>query len=570
MAADAGWLFTGGDALYQSMDQAVIGEDGSVYMAVTNRGTIDFAPTESFSDNRDVVTAAPDGRNQLVIAKYDANGNFQWATPSSSGHAGAGSFSVDAGGVYLQGSFDGPADLDLNDPSPTHEIANNSESRIHYYARLDASTGKYDWVKTADVFLEASSAADGTSYVLLTKTGSGLTFDGVTYNNSENFEKFSILVQLDSSGQLIRTQRLGSWEFFTVDDIQVEDSSDNPSEWTLFGTGYSQSILYFGDADQLHLESTAGESNDRFTDRDNHLLAFALNANDGNLKWANVYETDWSQRGRSVHPVADGSVFIDAQSEPESSYADPPGTTIFDPSQPDSAITGAGDFILKLDSNGSFERVLHNEGSLGTYEIYDASADGLLIGVVPDNPIHASSSSPASEFVFANYLLEPDGDTSEFIFSVDSDLQTASPLFTANPHDLDAEIARVGYETIKVHNGLATTAGLIRGRGTFADGSPYTTPTNEEFQTPSFQIFASQFELPAQPDLPTAPTPPVTTVLFADSFEYGQWNGKWVEDSQNDWFTSSQRSGEGRYSAEVDGSANNAKLTVAESFDLSG
>lgn len=30
-------------------------------------------------------------------------------------------------------------------------------------------------------------------------------------------------------------------------------------------------------------------------------------------------------------------------------------------------------------------------------------------------------------------------------------------------------------------------------------------------------------------------------VLLADSFEAGQWAGVWVEDSQNDWSTSSQR-----------------------------
>ena len=36
---------------------------------------------------------------------------------------------------------------------------------------------------------------------------------------------------------------------------------------------------------------------------------------------------------------------------------------------------------------------------------------------------------------------------------------------------------------------------------------------------------------------------PVT--LFADSFENGEWNGKWVEDSQNDWFASTQRATDG-------------------------
>ena len=57
-------------------------------------------------------------------------------------------------------------------------------------------------------------------------------------------------------------------------------------------------------------------------------------------------------------------------------------------------------------------------------------------------------------------------------------------------------------------------------------------------------------------------------VLFADSFEQGQWNGQWVEDSQNDWFTSTQRSTDGSYSAEVDGRATDATLTMANPVDL--
>jgi hypothetical protein len=58
--------------------------------------------------------------------------------------------------------------------------------------------------------------------------------------------------------------------------------------------------------------------------------------------------------------------------------------------------------------------------------------------------------------------------------------------------------------------------------------------------------------------------------LFEDSFELSQWNGKWVQDSQNDWFQSTQRSTTGSNSAEVDGSANNATLTTANVIDLSG
>ncbi|MCP3976554.1 MAG: hypothetical protein GY720_18865, partial [bacterium] len=48
--------------------------------------------------------------------------------------------------------------------------------------------------------------------------------------------------------------------------------------------------------------------------------------------------------------------------------------------------------------------------------------------------------------------------------------------------------------------------------------------------------------------------------VFYDSFENGAWNGLWTEDSQGDWFTSSQRSTAGSRSAEVDGRAEDAEL----------
>ena len=57
---------------------------------------------------------------------------------------------------------------------------------------------------------------------------------------------------------------------------------------------------------------------------------------------------------------------------------------------------------------------------------------------------------------------------------------------------------------------------------------------------------------------------PSEVVLFEDSFEIGgnsnDWNGKWVEDSQDDFFRSTQRATDGSRSAEVDGWAFGADI----------
>ncbi|MFC1715382.1 S8 family serine peptidase [Candidatus Poribacteria bacterium] len=68
----------------------------------------------------------------------------------------------------------------------------------------------------------------------------------------------------------------------------------------------------------------------------------------------------------------------------------------------------------------------------------------------------------------------------------------------------------------------------------------------------------------------TAAPPPPSDVIFEDSFEVGEWNGNWVEDGQNDWKRSTQRERDGSYSAEVDGGATNATLTMANPIDLFG
>jgi PKD repeat protein len=57
-------------------------------------------------------------------------------------------------------------------------------------------------------------------------------------------------------------------------------------------------------------------------------------------------------------------------------------------------------------------------------------------------------------------------------------------------------------------------------------------------------------------------------VEFYDSFEEGL--GSWTQDTQNDWFVSTQRATDGRHSAEVDGRARDATLTMAKAIDLSG
>ena len=74
--------------------------------------------------------------------------------------------------------------------------------------------------------------------------------------------------------------------------------------------------------------------------------------------------------------------------------------------------------------------------------------------------------------------------------------------------------------------------------------------------------FLSQYVIPSITDQSAPP-------LFYDSFENGEWNGLWVQDGQSDWYSSKQRATVGSASAEVDGPASNATLTMAQPVALS-
>jgi|GEM_PF-577975 len=69
-----------------------------------------------------------------------------------------------------------------------------------------------------------------------------------------------------------------------------------------------------------------------------------------------------------------------------------------------------------------------------------------------------------------------------------------------------------------------------------------------------FAIVGAYWQQPVSPS-------PCNALVFNDSFEVGEWNGLWTEDSQNKWSRSTRRATDGKYSAEIKGKATDATLT---------
>jgi len=123
-----------------------------------------------------------------------------------------------------------------------------------------------------------------------------------------------------------------------------------------------------------------------------------------------------------------------------------------------------------------------------------------------------------------------------------------------NATDPDGTV--VGFSAISLPAGLSINqAGLIS--GTIAVGAASASPYNVTITAVDNTGLTAQ-----QSFIWTVSAPPGTGpgVVFSDSFEISQWNNLWTQDSQNDWFRSTQRATDGTWSAEVDGFASNAQL----------
>ncbi len=120
-------------------------------------------------------------------------------------------------------------------------------------------------------------------------------------------------------------------------------------------------------------------------------------------------------------------------------------------------------------------------------------------------------------------------------------------------------------------NDIITYAWDLDADGQYDDGTGVDTtfiPTQPGIYTIGLQVTDADGASSTDTTTVTIQDAPVQYLLFSDSFEVSEWNGNWVEDSQNDWFRSTQRARDGSRSAEVDGLANNATLTMAKPLNL--
>jgi hypothetical protein len=152
--------------------------DGSSNVIVTGYfvGTnVDFDP--SASNN----FLSSTGGHDIFIAKYDSNGNHQWAfNAGGTGDDRGRGISTDASGnVYLAGFFEG-MNIDFDPGANTNDLSSNGAKDV-FIAKYD-SGGNYQWAYNAgdtddDLGYQVNATGDDEIHVVGTFSGTNVDFD---------------------------------------------------------------------------------------------------------------------------------------------------------------------------------------------------------------------------------------------------------------------------------------------------------------------------------------------------------------------------------------------------------
>jgi fibronectin type 3 domain-containing protein len=242
------------------------------------------------------------------------------------------------------------------------------------------------------------------------------------------------------------------------------------------------------------------------------------------------------------------------------------------PSAPTGLVATAGDAQVSLDWADN------NEPDLAGYNVFRATTSGggysqlngsLLTGSdYTDNTV-----SNGTTYYYVVTAVDTSSNESGY-----SNEASATPTDTTPPADPTGLAATPGDATVSldwndngegdldgynVYRSTTQGDGYSRLNGPLLSSSDYTDNTVSNDTTYYYVVTAvdtSSNESGYSNEASATPTAG-GGVVFSDSFENGEWNGLWTEDSQMDWKDSAQRAVDGSYSAEVDGSASDATLT---------
>lgn len=277
------------------------------------------------------------------------------------------------------------------------------------------------------------------------------------------------------------------------------------------------------------------------------------------------YAIDWDSTS-----VSDGEKTITATAMDTASQSGSDSIIVTVDNVNDKPTANAGDDQTVSDSNGDGSETITLDGS-GSYD-----ADGTIVSyewkegitVIATNST-ATLSATVGVHTYTLTVTDNDGATSSDNVAI-TVLENQAPSANAG----DDQTATLGTEIIFDGSGSTDPDGtIVNYKWDFGDESVEKTGktvTHTYTTADTYTVTLTVTDNGGLTDEDTAKIivmeEPSELEVFYDSFEVSEWNGLWTEDSQNDWFRSSQRATDGAHSAEVDGRAQNASLTSTDIY----
>ncbi|MHC1737744.1 MAG: SBBP repeat-containing protein [Ignavibacteriaceae bacterium] len=325
----------------KNMSGSVSGRDISTDNFGNSSVTGLFSGTATFGTTQ--ITSNGDG--DIFIAKYDANGNFQWVQQAggTSINIGQGINIDNFGNSYVTGLFSGTATFG------TTQIMSNGDFDI-FIAKYDAN-GNFQWVQKAggtstDVGLGISTDNIGNCYV--TGYFFGTATFGITDITSVGIIDIFI-AKYDANGNFQWVQKAGGTSINHGKGIFADN------EGNCYVTGIFNGTATFG---TTQISSLGGQD----------IFIAKYDAN-GNFQWVQKAGGSivWGEdEGQAISTDTDGNIYVTGRFYDTATF----GTT---------QITSNGDgdiFIAKYDANGNFQWIQKAGGASNDYG-YGISTDNI-------------------------------------------------------------------------------------------------------------------------------------------------------------------------------------------------
>jgi hypothetical protein len=228
-----GWAFNfgGGPGTYCEGKGIATDSAGSVYAAGSYQGTVDFDPHQTNPASNHVLTATDATNGDCFVAKYLADGTFQWATDTGSGD-GARKLAVRGSNVYVPMLSSGRvARLDAAsgtmtwattvasggnaaqvavDPAGNVDVSGTTASSQAFVAQLDPA-GNLRWIRTASGGYAPGVAVDASGNVYATGSYTGtVTFGTKSLTSWNNSYSDAYVWKLDANGTTLWAGSMGS------------------------------------------------------------------------------------------------------------------------------------------------------------------------------------------------------------------------------------------------------------------------------------------------------------------------------------------------------------------------